>query len=398
MAQPPRDELLHRVTQTAGRFRALDACRGFCAVLVVLFHLPAATHFHDWPIIRNGYVAVDFFFVLSGFVIASAYGDRIATASQAARFAVRRFGRLYPLHLAVVAVYVGVQFANLADEAPAFEGAFSLAALGQHVALVQGFTAQALTWNYPAWSISIELWVNLAFGAYVLILGRRAIWASLALVLFTVVFYLSAKALALPVTTATLKQWTVVAQSVFGFVLGTLVYQVYIKTRLHSWRPGLLAEALAVVAIILIFAERAHFHALLSPLMFAGVVWVLAYDAGPVSAFFHRRPWQALGAVSYSVYLTHALYLMAFDQIVNALADHLGRPASALVGAQDLLILGGPWVMDLAGLACVAGVIAGSLLTYRFIEEPARRYFNRLSGPLVPPTSTSASNARWPQT
>ena len=365
----------------AQRFRSLDACRGFCAVIVVLFHLSAATHFHDWPIVRNGYVAVDFFFVLSGFVIAGAYHDRFATPGDWTRFAVRRFGRLYPLHLAALMVFIGIECANLADEAPAFQGAFGLAALGQHLALVQGFSAAALTWNYPAWSISIELWVNLAFAAYVLALGRRAVFASAAIIFITALFVIFPKSLALKVDAVTLRQWVNVAQSVFGFILGTWVYLAYQGLRRQSWRPGPWVGALAAGVIVFVFADRAHFHALLAPILFAGVVLILAYDTGPVARLLHHPALQRLGTISYSVYLTHALYMIGFDAVIVAVAEHLDRPATAVAHGNELLVLGGPWVMDAAGLACVACVIAGSNLTYRWIEEPARAYFNRVSAP-----------------
>ena len=153
------------------RFRALDACRGLCAVAVVLFHLDAATHFYNWPMVRNAYVAVDFFFVLSGFVIASAYGDRIRTVQEAGRFTLRRFGRLYPLHLVVLIAYVLVELIGFAQGSPAFVGNFSGPALAANLALVQGFGAWHETWNYPAWSVCVELWVNLGFAAVLSLLG-----------------------------------------------------------------------------------------------------------------------------------------------------------------------------------------------------------------------------------
>jgi len=53
------------------------------------------------------------------------------------------------------------------------------------------------------------------------------------------------------------------------------------------------------------------------------------------------------------------------------------------MGGGDLLVLGGPWVMDGAALLCVSAAIFGSALTYRYIEEPARLLSNRLSDDLA---------------
>src|SRR6185369_12703369 len=68
------------------RFHALDSWRGLCAVLVAPLHYRAIWHLHEFPLIRNSYLFVDFFFVLSCFVIAHAYGDRIGDMADFSRF------------------------------------------------------------------------------------------------------------------------------------------------------------------------------------------------------------------------------------------------------------------------------------------------------------------------
>ena len=88
------------------RFRALDAWRGICAALVVLFHVPVLHIAKDWPAFANLQLGVDFFFVLSGFVISHAYQERLSSADQARGFLVARFRRLWPLHVAVLAAFV----------------------------------------------------------------------------------------------------------------------------------------------------------------------------------------------------------------------------------------------------------------------------------------------------
>ena len=76
------------------RFSALDSFRGICALLVALFHLSAASHFFYLPFVRNAGIFVDFFFVLSGFVLAHAYSHKIQTAEDLKIFLIRRVGRL----------------------------------------------------------------------------------------------------------------------------------------------------------------------------------------------------------------------------------------------------------------------------------------------------------------
>ena len=78
------------------RFEALDAWRGICAVIVVVFHFVAMvpSSLERSLFIRNGYLFVDFFFVLSGFVLCHSYRGQIASLGDIKRFAIRRFGRV----------------------------------------------------------------------------------------------------------------------------------------------------------------------------------------------------------------------------------------------------------------------------------------------------------------
>lgn len=362
------------------RFSALDACRGLCAVAVMLFHLDALTHFYAWPVVRNGYVAVDFFFVLSGFVIASAYGRKLDSANALGRFAVRRFGRLYPLHAAVLLLYVVVQAATWFAGQPAFSDNYSLPSLLANVLLVQGFGSYHETWNYPAWSISVELWTNLAFGLYVWWLGGRSALLSAALLAASAAYVIFHDQIPFPWSDEAADALLDVAQSVFGFILGTFAFAQYERARRAAWKPNALVEVIAVGLIALPFSYASALPGIAIPLIFGVAVLAFAFEAGPISALLRRPACTGLGTISYSVYLTHSLYLMALEAAVLWLGQHLGLPPTVQVNGNDLLALGGPWAMDVAALACVATALVGSTLTYRFIEEPARRFFNRLSG------------------
>src|SRR5687768_5126464 len=96
------------------RFDALDSLRGVFALMVALVHLSALGHFFAWPLVRNAGFGVDFFFVLSGFVLMHAYGGRVGSAAQALDFLWRRVGRLYPLHLATLCVMLAIELGKWA--------------------------------------------------------------------------------------------------------------------------------------------------------------------------------------------------------------------------------------------------------------------------------------------
>src|SRR5687768_5675625 len=91
----------HVVQAREERFIALDSLRGIAAVGVMLFHMGNIGWLGGFHAIQNGWLLVDFFFVLSGFVIAASYGERLAQGYSVGKFMALRFGRVVPLHAAV---------------------------------------------------------------------------------------------------------------------------------------------------------------------------------------------------------------------------------------------------------------------------------------------------------
>src|SRR3954470_17061406 len=81
---------------TNGRFHSLDGLRGVCALSVVLFH--AADLFHKGPLMPHGYLAVDTFFLLSGFVIALNYEGALGSGLRLTAFLAARARRLLPVY------------------------------------------------------------------------------------------------------------------------------------------------------------------------------------------------------------------------------------------------------------------------------------------------------------
>ena len=338
---------------------------------MVLFHLNANTHLY--ALTRHAYVAVDFFFVLSGFVLMSASGDRVSDGLEARRFALRRLARLYPLHLAAL-VFLLVLFGIEAwrTGGPIFTGSHGVRDLIQCLFLVQGFTTGALSWNFPSWSISLELWGSLLFGL-VLWRARARAWiafAGLALALAVLVLTLGE-----PAGPATSEAGAVLkaAHYLMAFFAGATLFAMFRYGAARGWSsPGWLEwPALAVLIGIFLFADR-----LVSPLsvaLFAFAILVFAHEAGPVSAWL-RRAWpQRLGRWSYSIYLVHPLWTVATFKLLSELGAWMGRPASRSDGR---LVLGGPFAMDLAAIACLLAVVATAALTYRLVERPGMRLAN----------------------
>jgi peptidoglycan/LPS O-acetylase OafA/YrhL len=313
-----------------GELLALTSIRGIAAWWVVLFHLklllvpwlpaPAISAF------GQGNLAVDLFFILSGFVIALNYGDRLAGDWRATGdFLFRRFARIYPLHLLILAGFAAYVGAAILFGSATVEGQHP----GYFVAslfLVQnwGFL-HALRWNVPAWSISTEAFAYLLFPILLrLFLARRQ--PSWLLVLLVLLLGLSVPAFfavgghdfpdAVPETG--------LFRCVVQFAMGMLLCELWRRSR-----GGRLALPLLGAAAMLGLA-----YALVGL-----PVTALAWAALVLGLALARRSvldapvlvW--LGRVSYATYLCHYLALTVFKFLFVT----EGRPVSPMLLALYLL-------------------------------------------------------------
>lgn len=161
--------------KTEKHLATLDAMRGIAAFAVCLFHLS-----YGWPrnLLPHAYLAVDFFFALSGFVIARAYEERLFAGMGAARFMWLRLVRLYPL------IALGLAL-GLADEVlKTHAGSLRLAQETLFNAMLLPADAAAhwpmFPLNPPTWSLFYELLVNLAFAVALLRMRDRGLYAIMA--------------------------------------------------------------------------------------------------------------------------------------------------------------------------------------------------------------------------
>lgn len=359
------------------RLEALDAWRGLCALLVALEHLNIQNVLHTNELVHHSYRFVDFFFVLSGFVIAHAYADRLARTGETRAFLVRRIGRLWPLHLVVLFSFVAFEIAILvASKAhisvgkAAFTERDTLASLPANMFLVQAWgMLDHSTWNVPAWSISTEILAYTVFAVMCAWLPRT--WL---VVCATIVLIGSAVIIALvaPAGMASTYDWGVF-RCLFGFMTGAMTRELW---RRWPIRLGTAGEVLVVIAVFaaVIFLPLESPALLVTPL-FALAVWIFASEDGALSRLMKREAPQALGRWSYSIYMVHALIVLVL--LAGAVvATKYGFPVFARV--DDIATLVGPtWLTTALTLGYLALVLAISRFTYRRIELPGQRFFGR---------------------
>ncbi|MEJ0059077.1 MAG: acyltransferase [Terricaulis sp.] len=365
------------------RFVALDSWRGLCACAVVVFHLAGNVNwsFRGTPLLGNFHLFVDFFFVLSGFVIAGAYEARLRQGYGLVPFMILRLGRIYPLHIAMLAVLVIFAVARalfpLADFRPGdiFDGdIYSFWAIFTNALLLHGIGFEHhLTWNYPSWSISAEVATYVLFA----LIWRFAVGYRNALV--TALLVLCPLVLAL----APLDPFSVLnlVRCVAGFAAGVTAQHLYrrVTERRIALPRGALATlaetAVAIGAIGYVLCANFPDAVAFAPFVFAPVVLVFAFEAGALSKALRLAPFVALGTLSYSIYMVHAVLFAIAWRGVTLFEQATGlRITADIAGSAETLWGTAPWIGDMVMVGALAAVIGVSALTYRLIEAPGREW------------------------
>lgn len=341
--------------------RALTGARGVAAWLVVLFHMrsmmPGAGGMTGQ--LSYGYLAVDFFFVLSGFVIWMTYAERLRAEGLAGvpEFLKRRVARVWPLHLFMLAMAAAFALALAMMDRPDW-AQYPPAELPLHIFLLQNWDLTSrLTWNVPAWSISCELAAYLLFPLLVMAVDWRKLptWALLlaALAAAGAVYAVFAAIGATVLGQAILQVG--VLRCLGEFALGTIMCALWLR-----WRdaPAVPAFAAALLGLALVTAYVAGWLPQIAalPLAFAALVQLLALTSGMRGNPLESRPVHYLGEISYATYLGHWMLWMGF-KMVFIHDDVLSWPLFALF---------------------IAMVLGASVALYHWVECPAQQLVNAL--------------------
>lgn len=313
------------------------------------------------PVIAAGWLGVDLFFVLSGFILTHVYLE----AAQAKRFDAvgflwARLARVYPLHLATLAA-MGALFvlAQLVGRPVGEPAAFNPADIPAHLTLTHawGVTAQ-VGWNFPSWSISAEWAAYLAFPA---LLVLTAPFARRPLVLVVLALALLAAATqGLPALyeqpwsnlTAQGGVWRILPL----FLLGLAVRRVAARHALTRADADGLSIGMAGALAVCVLAEGPAADALaLVTLPF--LIYALAQRDR--TARTPAKPWLFLGEASYALYMTHLLVdIVAFTAL----------------GAIGLDVEDAAWLRALALVGVMGACLGVASLSYLMIEKPARGF------------------------
>lgn len=351
----------------AHRFRALDGWRGICALLIALHHFPAHGFIYHLPLVRNSWLLVDFFFVLSGFVITHAYRDKLANMGAVGSFTLRRFFRLWPLHIAVLTAFIALELYRYAATGTGFGGERSIFAIFTNFALLQSLGLHGmLTWNTPSWAVSTEFWTYVVFALIALITGRCRILASLVLIAASVAVLALHSRYGMRETF----DWGIM-RCFYGFFSGSLTYEAWSRgwfKRVRGSAVEIAALVLTLAYLIVIPGNRALEY--LAPPVFALFVLAFADDAGITARGMSATVPQRFGQWSYAIYLVQMLVIAL---IVSAL-DSFAPGHTAMGGdGVEFIRSGSAFGDDAITLIYLACVVALAAAAWRFVELPGQR-------------------------
>jgi len=322
---------------------------------VVLFHIamwaPGA-HPHI-PIISRGYIAVDFFFILSGFILARAHAWQFSKYHWAnhLNFVLKRFLRLFPLHWAALATLVAVM---AIQGTPLYWRGYII----DEALLVHrwGFShSPHAVINGPDWSISTEWAANLLYPIFIwLIMGSR-IKAGLAIVsaIGLLLYVVASNGWSLDFSFA--RSLIPLMRCFAEFALGVSVYR-YRSYSAHWATDRILGTLLAIDLFLITMPSTDILVVATIPFLILG----LSASNQRIAAVLASKPLHWLGTVSYSIYLIQYPVILLSLWFTSKITNMNVREFSF------------PFVV-------IFLILIVSHFTYRFIEVKARRVFGKFT-------------------
>lgn len=365
------------------RFNALDGLRGVCALAVVVFHMDWLDSVTSFDFFRGSFLFVEFFFVLSGFVIAHRF--QVKGTSRFSRFMKGRFFRLYPLHIAMFTLVVFYQFIhifvysgygiNLGIEP--FTAKYAVSEIIPHLLLIQSWSSHfnSVSFNGSSWSISIELYMYALLFFSVVIFRKNKVlsWLAISLIAFAFLFIRSDL-----VPSEVLRGLS----CFFGGAFFHCVYLRISKVNL-TYRTASLLELMLLVIIIGMIQFKHDYRSIVVSALFMLAVLLLAFESGFFSRLLMKQPLQTLGILSYSVYLTHGVLLLYFRAMLTILDEHTTVALMPVIDGVRYMNFGSASANNMGVLLILGMSVLLSRYTYRYIEVPGQRLGTQLTWPSI---------------
>ncbi len=342
--------------------KPLTALRFFAAMWVVLYHFWPNLQADRPNIIARGYLGVELFFVLSGFILCHVYLESF----RARRFGYRdflwaRLARIYPMHLSIIAglalLIGGLSFAGI----HAGDKLIIWSSLPAHLTLTQAWgLAPHGGWNHPSWSISAEWFAYLTFPVFavaaVALWSRPVVALGLVAVLLAVLYIVFPLVAGFPLTEATMF-WGAL-RIVPCFALGCAAWLVWRSGRITSRTASMAIAGTGLAGLLLTVCLNGP--DLVAVLCCTLLILGLGLAARHGATLLSQAPLVYLGEVSFAIYMVcipwQLVSVEGLQKVAHLDPDHL--PLAL-------------W------LTLVIGVIPAAMVLHHLVELPARHHMRK---------------------
>jgi peptidoglycan/LPS O-acetylase OafA/YrhL len=341
------------------QLNSLTSIRGIAAWWVVLYHFdsyikPYVTS-SVYGLIDRGYLAVDLFFCLSGFVIFMNYGILDIKSAAACRiFYAKRIAKVYPLHLSALGLYLGLIGMLALSHRPIPSESYSIKSLLFNLLLVQDWDVlKQLSWNIPSWSISAEFAAYLLFPVLALVVrpASKHIWygglvIGGALILLNLCYAREAYNLGSAITTFG------VIRCASQFTIGAVLAAIFLRNP----SPGRSVKLTLFAAAFSFFLAGLYaLESVFIPIGWAALVLYLAFN-DEAARLLRFRFLVFIGEISYATYMVHYFIRELFK--LALVHENQVTPAAYIVLTFSIIII-------------------FSVALYRLVEKPAQRVIIR---------------------
>lgn len=346
------------------KINSLETLRGLAALIVAMYHFPSTS----FLFVEGGYLGVYFFFSLSGFVIALNYFHVINSYKSLVKFQVKRFFRIYPVHIFVLFLVLGIQvlklitlkFFNLSTDKEAFtpEYWYTLTDFVNHIFLVQAVTnnGYSLSWNSAAWTISTEFYSYLIFGLITLCVRNNRLIFIIISLLFIYFFNIINSITEIYINHLFLG-------CLKFFLTGCIFFFIYEKIKFR------LNDIFFIILVSLLFYIYLEYFKL-GNILFCTIILLVAIlkEGSFINRFLNFYPFVYFGTISYSFYMIHQsvlyLYIQSLKFIFKVPFLYTGDVASNTGNAYYDTFITISYII-------ISGILASFM--YKYIEDKLRK-------------------------
>ena len=354
------------------RFEVLDSFRGIAAIMVAIYHFNIIGMINSINLIKNSWLFVDFFFVLSGFIISHGYLNRINNMENLKLFIYKRFLRIYPLHFFMLLLFIPYAIGGVLLNFD-FGDRFSISAFFQNIFLVQslGFN-NVETWNIPSWSISAEFYTYIFFGLICLIFpilkNKLFLGLIFSFVSFIVLYSYSSMS-----DTHDLAFF----RCTFSFFLGCSGFFIFANVK-YTTNNFIELFVLFIFCFYFSFViDSGSLMAFFSPILFLFIILVFVKEFGFISSLLKIHFFQFLGKLSFSIYLTHTFFITLFKSFLLLLEMKTRNLYLLNLSGVTYIDLGWNYKNDFLYIPYLLIVILFSYITYNYIELFFQKKFKK---------------------